>query len=458
MKIIIKGIMIFVAACTLNVSHETFNATTAAEPKIKTSIKELLDEPEKLFLSSEAPYIDSKASFLMNRDTGQVIYTEDGEYPLPVLSITKALAAYVIFDKLAENKPEFTMETKIKAKGRPVLVSYEYNFSNVSLYEGENYTVRELLDAIMINSANGALMLVGEFIAGSEAKFVNLMREKVKSLGLKQTTVYTSTGLDKADLVEYGYVDLEDGVNSMSSADVAYMVMQFSKDYPEILTITSKAKGIFATLTSDPIEYDTTIALLNGQKYFYAGVNGFKTGGDIPDYTSTIVFTATVNDINLVGVILGAKNSEIRSEEVHKLLDYGYKSIFYKTVITPENKLFNETSKIPVKYGDKKAVTVAVDRKMMLASSYENLNAELYFTPTNEKYSKKYEALTGIIRKGEIIGKISVPYNDLNFLTGTEEESYTVNVIAMEDINNGFYLFSWAEKVGDTFKELFFRK
>ena len=139
------------------------------------------------------------SKLLINGDTGQILYSEDGEYPLPIYSVTKVLAAYVILDKLKENKPDFTLDTRIVAEGRPVLVSYEYGISNLSLIEGQEYTVRELLDSVMIHSANASTMLLAQYIAGGEQQFVELIRVKAAELGLKQTSVYSSTGLDKAD-------------------------------------------------------------------------------------------------------------------------------------------------------------------------------------------------------------------------------------------------------------------
>ena len=436
-----------------SMSHVSIYASPNKDTK--TTISELLDEPEKLFLASEVPYIDSKASFLLNADTGQVLYTEDGEYSLPILSVTKALAAYVVFDKLNEGNPDFTLDTKVIAKGRPVLVSYEYNFSNVSLYEDSEYTVRELLEATLINSANGALMLLGQHIAGGEAEFVALMRKKIESLGLKQSTVFTSTGLTREDLLEYGYDELEEGTNSMSSADIAYMVMHFIKEYPKVLEITSMTKGIFASGTTDPFEYDTTIALLDGQEYAYPGVDGFKTGGDLPDYTSTIVFTAVQNDTRLIGVILGAKNADVRSEEAHKLLDYGFKNLYHKTFIAEDSKIFKENGTLNTKYGSKNSVMVAVDRPLAISSSFSDLEPEFVFIPTNSKYDETYDTFNGVIKKGEVLGKIVVEYDDLNFLTRTDETQYSVNVIAMEDIDNGFFLFNFFEWLKDGLLGLF---
>lgn len=427
-------------------SHQMVAVTTQNNiSDTKTRINDLLDTDDLLFLKAELPILDAKASFLLNADTGQVLHSEDGEIAVPMLSVTKALSAYVILDKLKEGSDKFTWDTKIKAEGKPVLVSYEYGFSNVSLYEGSEYSVRELFEAMMINSANGVTMLLAEYIAGSEKEFVELMKQKANSLGLKQVEIYTSTGLTKSDLVSFGYEDLDMGENKMSPANLAFMTTSLLKEYPEVLSITSKTKSTFAALTENPFEYETTNALLPSLKYEYGGVTGLKTGGDIYDYTSSIIFTATQNDINLIGVILGGRNSDVRAEESKKLLDYGFKTLQHKTFIDETSVLFSDGT-VKIKYGNKAKMAVTVDKKFVLSTSFNDLKPKFEFIPTNSKYNKKKNVFEGQFRKGEVLGKVVVTFEDLVFLTDTTEEKYSVNLIANEDIENGFFLlngFDW---------------
>lgn len=451
-----KAIKAFIITALVASSMQPFYAESI-EGGPKTSINDLLNTSETLISPVDIPRLDMAGSkLLINGDTGQILYSEDGEYPLPIYSVTKVLAAYVILDKLKENKPDFTLDTRIVAEGRPVLVSYEYGFSNLSLIEGQEYTVRELLDSVMIHSANASTMLLAQYIAGGEQQFVELMRVKAAELGLKQTSVYSSTGLDKADLVAHGYEELEDGVNHMSAVDVAFMTMQFMQDYPTIVETTKKTSAMFGELTDEPYEYDSTVAILPGNEFGYEGVTGLKTGGDIFDYTASIVFTAVRGDVNLIGVIIGSRNTDIRNVEAIDLLDFGFNTLDHTKVIDEQTILF-EKGTVKTKYTLDRKVPVTVEKPLILShSKVDEFKTNVKFIPTNSKYNSKKNAFNGPIRKGEVLGKLVVNYEDLSFITDKTNQEYSVNVIATEDSKDGFVIFNmfeWiADKVSSNFK------
>ena len=73
------------------------------------------------------------------------------------------------------------------------------DLSNVPLRVDGKYKVQELYEAMAIYSANGATIAIAEVIAGSEAKFVKMMNEKAKKLGLEKYKFVNSTGLNNRD-------------------------------------------------------------------------------------------------------------------------------------------------------------------------------------------------------------------------------------------------------------------
>lgn len=455
---IIRNIVMFVLVMLLGTQGVIINGTATesenSENNIKTSINELLNVDQYLFLDTDKPYVDSAISYLINADTGQVLYNDDADYPWEVYSVSKVLSAYVILDEMKMNPEKYNWETTIVAEGRPVLVSYEYTFSNLTLWEGYEYTLRELFESLMIKSSNSATMLIGQYMFGSEKAFVEAIRKKVQDLNLKNTTIYTSTGLSKADLLYYGYDDLEDGENLMTAEDVAFLTKSIIETYPQILEISSMPIATFGTLTGEPYEYTATNWLLPGYEYGYEGVDGFKTGAALSEYTSNVVFTAEIDDVRLIGVILGARNSDIRSENAIQLLDYGYKYVQHKTFVSTKSLLFGDGT-VDLKYAAKNKISVAVSEDFVLSTSYEKLDPTFIFVPTNSKYDEKHDAFLGEIKAGEVLGYITVNYKDLSFITDTTEEQYSVEVIATEDIGKGFFLFHGFEWIGDRIKEIF---
>ena len=234
------------------------------------------------------------------------------------------------------------------------------------------------------------------------------------------------------------------------------MTMQFMQDYPTIVETTKKTSAMFGELTDEPYEYDSTVAILPGNEFGYEGVTGLKTGGDIFDYTASIVFTAVRGDVNLIGVIIGSRNTDIRNVEAIDLLDFGFNTLDHTKVIDEQTILF-EKGTVKTKYTLDRKVPVTVEKPLILShSKVDEFKTNVKFIPTNSKYNSKKNAFNGPIRKGEVLGKLVVNYEDLSFITDKTNQEYSVNVIATEDSKDGFVIFNmfeWiADKVSSNFK------
>jgi len=425
------------------------NQNIKTDGDVKSSIDELVNVQQYLFLSTDKPHIEAPVSYLINATTGQVLYDDDGDYEMDILSVSKILSAYVILDEMKRQEQKYNWETRIKATGNIVAISYDVNFSNIELVEDEEYTLRELFEAMMIKSSNAATMLIGREFFGDEKRFVEATRKKAEELNLKHTTMITSTGLNKDDLSSYGYGNLEDGNNRMTAEDVSFLTMKIIAEYPDILAVTSKPRSTFGNLTNEVIDYETTNWLLPGFEHGYEGVTGFKTGADLMEFTSNVVFTAERNGVRLIGVILGAKNAKVRSEGAITLLEYGFNLLDHKAVVTQDSMLF-ETGTVNMKYASRNKLPVTVAQDLVLSTSYDELTPQYMFVPTNKKYNPKYDAFEGAVKKGEVLGYITVNYQDLAFLTDGSREHYSVDVIAARDVGNGFFLFNFIEWIADS--------
>jgi len=437
--IIISGIIY-----VFDVSSSISVQSTQKNNEVKSSINELVNVDQYLFLGTDKPYIDAPVSYLINSDTGQVLYDDDGDYQMDILSVSKILSAYVVLDAMKAQPEKYTWDTRIRATGNIVSVSYDPNFSNIELQENAEYTIRELFEAMMIKSSNAATMLLGKEIFGDEKPYVEAMRKKAETLNLKHTIMNTSTGLNKTDLASYGYNDLEDGNNRMTAEDVAFLTLKITKEYPDILAVTSKSESTFGELTDNAVDYKTTNWLLPGLDYGYNGVSGFKTGADLMEYTSNIVFTAERDGVRLIGVVLGAKNSEVRSEGARSLLDYGFTLLKHTKFVTKDSVLFDKGT-VNMKYASKNKLAVTVANDFVLSTSYDDLSPEYVFVPTNKKYNPKHDAFEGSVKQGEVLGYITAKYEDLAFLTDGNREEYSVDVVAAEDVGNGFFVFNFIE-------------
>lgn len=158
-------------------------------------------------------------------------------------------------------------------------------------------------------SGNDATVQMAEVISGSEEKFVKLMNQKVKKLGLKNTQFKNCTGLD------------EEGHYS-SAYDMAMIARELVVNHPEILR--------FSSMYEDYLREDTDnkFWLVNTNKLvrFYEGADGLKTGHtDAAGYC--LAATAKRNGLRLIGIVLGVNDSKLRNAQAMELLDYGFNNV-----------------------------------------------------------------------------------------------------------------------------------
>ena len=150
---------------------------------------------------------------------------------------------------------------------------------------------------------------MAEYISGSEEKFVVRMNDVAKRLKLKNTHFVNCTGLD------------EDNHYS-SSYDLAIIARELVLMHPKILEFSSIYEDYLRKDTANPFWLVNTNKLIN----FYEGADGLKTGHtDNAGYC--LASTAKRNNLRLIGIVLGEKDSKIRNREMMDLLDYGFQSI-----------------------------------------------------------------------------------------------------------------------------------
>jgi D-alanyl-D-alanine carboxypeptidase (penicillin-binding protein 5/6) len=176
--------------------------------------------------------------------------------------------------------------------------------SQIWLEEGESMTVDELLRATAIGSANDAATLLGEYVAGSETAFIDMMNKRAKELGMKNTHFENATGLD--DTTDTHLTTARD-IGIMSCELLKY---DFIRDY--------------TTVWMDSLR-DGKTELVNTNKLvrFYSGTTGIKTG-TTNKAGCCVSASAKRDDLHLVAVVMGSANSNERFETAKAMLNYGF--------------------------------------------------------------------------------------------------------------------------------------
>ena len=242
---------------------------------------------------ASTPGVSAASAILVTMD-GTELWSLNPNAKRAVASTTKLLTALVVLDNAS-------LEDTVVVSHKAVVAVDE---GGVGLYTGQRLTVRQLMNMMLIASANDAAEVLAVHVAGSEAKFVDMMNAKAASLGLKNTKAVDPHGL---------------GDRGRSTAADLSVIAREVMAYPEIREIVSKKSVSVPGPKGSHLVYSSTDELLG----HYAGIEGVKTGYTDPA-GYCFVGAAKRGDTELLGVVLGAGAGGARFTEMAKLLDWGF--------------------------------------------------------------------------------------------------------------------------------------
>ena len=311
-----------------------------------------------------------KSSILMSLDTGDVIKQNNAYEHLSPASVTKLMSILLILEAIDSGKIKLTDEVAATEN------AVSKGGSQIWLEVGEKMTVNDLFKAVVIASANDACTLLGEYVAGSDSAFVDMMNKRVETLGLKNSHFENCTGLD-------------DEVTNHYSC--AYDLAVIAKEVMKHKLILKYSTVWLDSLRNGKTELNNTNKMINK----YNGMTGLKTGT-----TSNAGFclcaTATRDGISFVSVVLGAQTSDERFALTQELLDYGFANYKLDNIKIDNSKL----KTVKVKKGVDKSITPKCE-----------LNKKLLLPKNSDKITYEYSFLDEVkapVKKGDKLGVVTV--------------------------------------------------
>ena len=225
--------------------------------------------------------MDTRSYVVIDAETNRVLAQQNGTTPYPIASMSKIIAAYLIYE--AVEAGDISMDTMITIPEEiETDITMNANLSNVGLLAGEEYSVEDLLHGILIHSGNDATSAVMWEIYGSEQDAVKAMNDKLAEWNITNSQMYTVSGAPNAELPESLWYpgSTEDDQNYMSAADIALVGQHLVEDYPEVLDITSALTYIMSEGTGHEAHLANSNQLLpeTGSVYAREGVDGLKSG------------------------------------------------------------------------------------------------------------------------------------------------------------------------------------
>ncbi|WP_353106347.1 D-alanyl-D-alanine carboxypeptidase family protein [Acetoanaerobium noterae] len=339
-----------------------------------------------LFISSSfaapiEPDISAEAAILIEIDSGEILYEKNANAPMYPASTTKIMTALLALEHLNLEDKITVPEDMGPADG-----------SAMYLLPGEVFTVRELLDGLLVKSANDAAVLLARTISGDIQSFATLMNQRAKDIGCTNTSFANPNGL-------------HDPSHTTSAHDMALIAREAMKN----ATFRELVSQVNVTLDETPQTPEkryfrntnrflwSTSKIIYNNEYIpikYEVVDGIKTG-----YTgeagNCLVSSGKKNDIRVISVVFKASGYDVYRDS-RLLLDYGFDNFEKKTLIKKDTVLgsqpINYSSQGSLEYGTKEDFVVPY-----LKASLPVYNTKIMLND-----------LKLPISKGDIVGKLVI--------------------------------------------------
>ena len=356
----------------------------------------------------------------MEASTGKVVYEKNGYEKKYPASTTKIMTAILAIEHCNLNETATASEFAINS------VPSGYSTANIQI--GETLSVKDLLYALMLQSANESAVILAEHVSGSQEAFANLMNEKAKELGCKNTHFINPNGIHNENHYTTAY-------------DLALITQYAMKNqtFRDIVKTTSFTLPATTSYPSESRTYANTNNLIiydarnRPDNYYYKYATGVKTG-----YTSAakncLVASAEKNGIEYISVVLGASityestgSVSHRYVDTISLFDYAFDNFSFRKLKSANNLI--KTIKIENGKKDENSLDLLIASDVNSLVSLDNKSNQI-----DPEITLK-EGLSAPIAKGDIVGTISYKVEGINYTTdliaGNDVEEYKQNKIGL---------------------------
>ncbi|MGL5718794.1 MAG: D-alanyl-D-alanine carboxypeptidase family protein, partial [Paraclostridium sp.] len=207
--------------------------------------------------------IVAESAIVMDMDTGEVIASKDADKKMPVASTIKLLTSLIYAENTSKSEMISFTEDSLKTT-----ITALNNFKKIS--PGDKISSDDLMEAVMILSANDAAYLMADSVAGNTQDFMKIMNNRVKSMGLKNTSLVNPCGLESDALNPENKE-----INISTAYDMAVIAKEAYKNEWVRETISEKNKEVTVDLAGSPVIIETRNKILGED-----GNTGGKTGNE----------------------------------------------------------------------------------------------------------------------------------------------------------------------------------
>lgn len=324
----------------------------------------------------QPPEVAAPSYLLLDVSANQVLAERDADKPVEPASLTKLMTAYLVFDALRAKKIDLKQALPVSER------AWKMPGSRMFIDPKMKVPVEDLIKGMIVQSGNDATMALAEAVGGTAERFVELMNQQAKALGMKNTAYRNPEGLTAPG-------------HTTTARDLAILSTRLYQDFPEFVGYYAIKKYRYE---GTPTTNDTNRNML---LFRDPTVDGLKTGHtDAAGYC--LIATARRDFPNLQGrrllaIVLGTSSEVARANEAQKLLNWGYTAweglkLFDANQAVVEPAIWKGTEKT-VKLGQSQPIVLAVP-----AGAASKLKTEV----------ARPDPLIAPIKKGQQVGTLKV--------------------------------------------------
>jgi len=251
----------------------------------------------------QAPEIAARSYLLLDVTADQILAQKDIDTPVEPASLTKLMTAYLVFDALRNKKIDLLQTFPVSER------AWKMPGSRMFIDPKMQVPVEDLLKGMIVQSGNDATMALAEGVGGTAERFVQMMNDQAKVLGMKSTGYKNPEGLTEAG-------------HTTTARDLSVLATRLMHDFPDYVTYYAIKQYRYPGTPAANANNRNSLLFRDPT------VDGLKTGHtDAAGYC--LIATAQrdasgVGKRRLLSVVLGATSENARANESQKLLNWGY--------------------------------------------------------------------------------------------------------------------------------------
>ena len=369
-----------------------------------------------------------QSAIAVEADTGKILYEKDSEKKRDVGGLSTLLTTYLIFEAIHEKKLSLKDPIMLSEKA---LSLNDIEGAGTLPMEANQYTVEQLLTALLVGNSSTAALALAEKVGGSEKSFVENMKKKLAEWGIQSPHLINATGLNTQTIS--GDPDGKEDENQLSAYDIAVIAKHLLQDFPEVTKYTSKPTALFSNT-----QIENPNLMLEGMPNYRSGVDGLRVSNSTKGGI-TFAASTTQNGIHIITVVLGVEAVDgdpyARFVATSSLMNYVVRT-FVSSIVVKKGDTYGK-SKVAITDGKFESVSAVAKKDFYVVVKQGNQ------TEPKIQFKSSQNQFKAPVKSGDDVGILQ--YSDPNKIGRgyLEDQEPTVDMVAGKTVEKSFFLKVW---------------